>query len=440
MFASLPRLGLIVVDEEHDASFKQQEGARCTGARPRRMARPQLRVPVLLGSATPSLETWQRVQEGRYRRLVLPERVGGGELPRVRLVDMRSLAMRPAAAPPPSASSVGAATPTPLSPPLLAALNERIARGEQSLRAPAAAAMRRCSIALPAAGRAAAHCSAWRVFHKIDRTLRCHHCGFAERVPRACPECGNLDITPLGRGTEKLEEQARCGAPPGARITRIDADSTRRVGELARQLGAVHEVRSTCLWARRSSPRARLPPGHAGGRGGPRRCAVQRRLPRPERLFALLMQAAGRAAASRPGRAQQDVDPDFRPLTRLYAALARHDYEAFAAQLDERRAAGRRSAPPRVVPKRAAPKRPPPSCATRRRRYARSTPPLAWWPTRRCRRRWRWPTSSARRCLSSRARAGAATRAGRLAARAERAARAGKGVIRWAVDVDPLAI
>ncbi|MFX8219054.1 primosomal protein N', partial [Acinetobacter baumannii] len=74
------------------------------------------------------------------------------------------------------------------------------------------------------------HCSAWRVFHKRDRTLRCHHCGFTERVPQACPHCGNPDIAPLGRGTERLEEQL-AQALPGARVLRIDADSTRRKGE-----------------------------------------------------------------------------------------------------------------------------------------------------------------------------------------------------------------
>ena len=83
------------------------------------------------------------------------------------------------------------------------------------------------------------NCSAWRVFHKIDRTLRCHHCGLAERVPRACPDCGNLDIAAIGRGTERLEEQL-AQALPGARIARIDADTTRRKGALQAQLDAVH--------------------------------------------------------------------------------------------------------------------------------------------------------------------------------------------------------
>jgi primosomal protein N' (replication factor Y) len=96
------------------------------------------------------------------------------------------------------------------------------------------------------------HCSAWRVFHKLDRTLRCHHCGFTERVPRACPDCGNLDIAPIGRGTERLEEQiGRGAADDAAAIARIDADSTRLKGALEAQLGACMPARSTCWWARR---------------------------------------------------------------------------------------------------------------------------------------------------------------------------------------------
>ena len=104
------------------------------------------------------------------------------------------------------------------------------------------------------------HCSAYRVFHKIDRTLRCHHCGFTERVPRACPACGNLDIAPVGRGTERLEEhlaellRAACGGPTAApvRIARIDADSTRKQGRARSAAGArCMRARSTCWSARR---------------------------------------------------------------------------------------------------------------------------------------------------------------------------------------------
>ncbi|HEX6017252.1 MAG TPA: primosomal protein N', partial [Burkholderiaceae bacterium] len=175
VFASLPRLGLVVVDEEHDASYKQQEGARYS-ARDLAVYRGHLeRVPVVLGSATPSLETWQHALSGRYQRLPLDERIGGAVLPRVRLFDMGTLPRATGQAPPA------------LAPVVLDALRERTGRGEQ------------CLVFLNRRGYAPVlhcadcgwksecpHCSAWRVFHKFDRTLRCHHCGASERVPRAC--------------------------------------------------------------------------------------------------------------------------------------------------------------------------------------------------------------------------------------------------------------
>ncbi|MFN7726816.1 MAG: primosomal protein N', partial [Rubrivivax sp.] len=228
VFAPLPRLGLVVVDEEHDPSFKQQEGARYSARDLAVWRAHDAGVPVLLGSATPSLESWQRVQEGRYRRLGLEQRIGGGAMPRVRLFDMNTLPRER-----------GQEAPA-VAPPLLAALEERRQRGEQSLlllNRRGYAPVLHCGACGWKSG--CPHCSAWRVFHKGDRTLRCHHCGFSERVPRACPDCGNLDIAPLGRGTEKLEEQL-AALLPGARVARIDADSTRAVGALESQLAAVH--------------------------------------------------------------------------------------------------------------------------------------------------------------------------------------------------------
>ncbi|NDD15151.1 MAG: primosomal protein N', partial [Betaproteobacteria bacterium] len=195
IFASMPHLQLIVVDEEHDPSYKQQEGARYS-ARDLAVFRGRLEnAPVILGSATPSLESWHHsraaAEGGRYLRLEMPDRVGGhSNFPLVRRVDMNH-------------QPKGAV----FSQPLLQAIQERVARGEQ------------CMILLNRRGYApvlqcsdcdwkseCTHCSAYRVFHKIDRTLRCHHCGFTERVPRHCPACGNPDIRPLGRGTEQLEE------------------------------------------------------------------------------------------------------------------------------------------------------------------------------------------------------------------------------------------
>ena len=202
VFASLPRLGLVVVDEEHDASYKQQEGARYS-ARDLAVYRGHLEhVPVVLGSATPSLETWQHARSGRYRRLPLEHRIGGATLPRVRLFDMGSLPRASGQAPPA------------LAPPVLEALRDCSASGEQSLvflnRRGYAPVLHCADCGWKSE---CPNCSAWRVFHKLDRTLRCHHCGHTERVPRACPTCGNLDIQPLGRGTEKLAEQLAAELP-----------------------------------------------------------------------------------------------------------------------------------------------------------------------------------------------------------------------------------
>jgi primosomal protein N' (replication factor Y) len=336
VFAPLPRLGLIVVDEEHDPSYKQQEGARYS-ARDLAVVRGHLEaVPVLLGSATPSLESWHNALPaadggaGRYRRLTLAARIGGGALPAVRLVDLSRLPRE-------------SLRDQPIAPALLTALRERLERGEQSLvflNRRGYAPVLQCGEC--AWKSACAHCSAWRVFHKRDRTLRCHHCGFYERVPRACPDCGNPDIQPVGRGTERLEEQL--GALlPGARIARIDADTTRRSGALEAELARVHAGEVDVLVGTQM-----IAKGHDFRRitlvaaANPDAALFSSDFRAPERLFALLMQAAGRAGrdAQQAARAEMWVQT-WHPQHPLYAALTAHDYEAFAReQLEERRAAG----------------------------------------------------------------------------------------------------
>ena len=335
VFASMPRLGLIVVDEEHDPSYKQQEGARYS-ARDLAVYRGRLEgATVVLGSATPSLESWQRASEGRYLRLALPSRIGGGALPKVRLVDMNQ-------------QPKGKALNTALSAPLVAALQERIARGEQSLvflNRRGYAPVLHCGDCGWKSG--CPHCSAWRVFHKLDRTLRCHHCGFTERVPRACPDCGNLDIAPMGRGTERLEEQLaqllRTADDRPARVARIDADSTRLKGSLEAQLGAVHAGEVDVLVGTQMVTK-----GHDFRRitlvaaVNPDSSLFSSDFRAPERLFALLMQAGGRAGrdASQAARSEMWVQT-WHPQHALYAALRSHDFEAFASsQLQEREMAG----------------------------------------------------------------------------------------------------
>ena len=340
VFASLPGLALIVVDEEHDASYKQQEGARYS-ARDLALWRGRAQgAKVVLGSATPSLESWHASspEMGRYQRLEMPSRIGAGALPRLRLVDMGQ-------------QPRGAV----FAPPLLAAITERVQRGEQ------------CLVLLNRRGFAPVlhchacgwksdcpHCSAHQVFHKIDRTLRCHHCGYAQRVPRACPSCGNPDIAPVGRGTEQLEEQLaallRNVITPerrAARVARIDADSTKPKGALEEQLAQVHAGEVDVLVGtqmvakghdfRRITLVAAVQPDGA---------LFSSDFRAPERLFALLMQAAGRAGRDARYLAAQESRPEmwlqtWHPEHTLFAALRRHDYPAFAQQqLAERREAG----------------------------------------------------------------------------------------------------
>ena len=338
VFASLPRLGLIVVDEEHDPSYKQQEGARYS-ARDLAVWRGRREgVLTVLGSATPSLETWHRAGLGGYGRAALPERIGGAGWPVVRLLDMGKLARATEGL---RSGSTGVAPG--LAPQLVAALQERVARGEQSL----VFLNRRGYAPVLSCGECGwlsgcPHCSAWRVFHKQDRSLRCHHCGLADAVPRACPECGNPDIAPVGRGTERLEEQL-AALLPEARIARIDADSVRRKGALEAQLGAVHAGQVDILVGTQMVAK-----GHDFRRIGlvaavnPDSSLFSSDFRAPERLFALLMQAAGRAgrdAAS--GMASEMWVQTWHPAHPLYAALARHDFAAFAAsQLGERESAG----------------------------------------------------------------------------------------------------
>ncbi|NKI95684.1 primosomal protein N' [Rhizobacter sp. SG703] len=330
VFAPLPRLGLIVVDEEHDPSYKQQEGARYS-ARDLAVYRGKLEgACVVLGSATPSIESWQRAEQGRYTRLTMGHRIGGGALPAVRLVDMNLL---------PKVKGISTA----LSPQLVAALGARLERGEQSmlfLNRRGYAPVLHCGECGWKSG--CPNCSAFRVFHRVDRTLRCHHCSLTQPVPRACPDCGNLDIAPMGRGTERLEEQL-AQALPGARIARIDADSTRLKGSLEAQLSAVHDGNVDVLVGTQMVAK-----GHDFRRitlvaaVDPDSALFSSDFRAPERVFSLLMQAAGRAGrdAAQAGASEMWVQT-WHPRHALYQALRTHDYAAFAAQqLKEREMAG----------------------------------------------------------------------------------------------------
>jgi primosomal protein N' (replication factor Y) (superfamily II helicase) len=320
----LPRLALVVVDEEHDVSFKQQEGLRYSG-RDAAIVRAKLAAcPVVLGTATPSLESWFNCRAGRYELLTLPERaVPGAKLPAVSTVDLRS-----------------AATEQGLAAPVVEAIAARLARGEQSLvfinrrgYAPVLA----CEACGWAAG--CKRCSARLVLHKAAGRLRCHHCGAEEAVPRACPTCGNVDLRALGRGTQRVEETL-AGLFPQARILRIDRDQARRRGELARTLEGIgrgegdilvgtqllakgHDFPNLTLVCVLNADSALLSTDYRSA----------------ERLFATLAQVGGRSGRrEQPGEVL--VQTRF-PGHPMYRALIRHDYAGFAeAQLAERESAG----------------------------------------------------------------------------------------------------
>ena len=338
VFASMPNLKLIVVDEEHDPSYKSQDGARYS-ARDLAVYRGKLDgAKVILGSATPSLESWYHsrpvAQGGRYQRLTMADRIGGGVLPKVLTVNMEHQPKK-----------------TVLSSPLLSAIAERIARGEQAmvfLNRRGYAPVLHCGDC--GWKSECPHCSAYRVFHKIDRTLRCHHCGFTERVPRACPACGNTDISTIGRGTEQLEEHladllSGVTRPDGSpvRIARIDADSTKLKGALQQQLAQVHAGEVDVLVGTQM-----IAKGHdfrnitLVAAVNPDGALFSSDFRAPERLFSLLMQAAGRAGrdAAQGGRSEMWIQ-SHHPQHPLYLALKKHDYPSFAEdQLQEREAAG----------------------------------------------------------------------------------------------------
>ena len=324
VLAPLPRLGLVVVDEEHDTSFKQQEGLRYSGRDAAVMRAKLAACPVVLGTATPSLETWFNCRAGRYELLELKERASpGAVLPSVRIVDLRS-----------EAPEQG------LAPSLAGAIGERLSRGEQSLvfinrrgYAPVLA----CEACGWAAG--CERCSARLVLHSADRRLHCHHCGAETGIPRACPTCGNPDLRAVGRGTQRIEETLAARFP-GARIVRIDRDSARRRGELALALAGARSGQANILVGTQLLAKGHdFPQLTLVGVLNADSALVSTDYRAPERLFATLEQVAGRAGRrERPGEVLVQTRYPQHPL---FAALARHDFAGFAAsQLAEREAAG----------------------------------------------------------------------------------------------------
>jgi primosomal protein N' (replication factor Y) len=320
----LPRLALVVVDEEHDTSFKQQEGLRYSGRDAAVMRAKFAACPVVLGTATPSLETWHNALAGRYERISLPDRaVPGARLPKVRTLDLK---LQPAE--------------NGFAPGLIAAIGARLARHEQSLifinrrgYAPVLA----CHACGWTSG--CERCTARMVLHKPDRRLRCHHCGAESAIPRACPTCGNVDLKAMGRGTQRVEETLETQFPR-ARIVRIDRDSARRRTDLARTLEGITRGEADILVGTQLLAKGHDFPlltlvGVLDADGA----LLSTDYRSAERLYATLAQVAGRAGRrEQPGEVLVQTRYAQHPL---YASLASHDFAAFAtAQLAEREAAG----------------------------------------------------------------------------------------------------
>jgi len=324
VFTPLPNLGLIIVDEEQDSSFKQQDGLRYSARDLAIFRGKQANIPVVLGSATPSLESYHHALTGRYRHVRLLSRaVQNAALPSIRCIDTRI-----------NKTQDG------LSQPLLQALDQCLKEKHQSLiflnRRGYAPVLLCKSCGWSAACQ---RCSSRLVVHLRDKKLSCHHCGHQAQFPRACPHCGNQDITPFGQGTQRVEETLAAHFP-SARILRIDRDSTRRKHAWQEILHAIQTQQVDILIGTQL-----LAKGHdfsnlaLVGILNADNALYSTDFRASERLFAQLMQVAGRA-----GRANVAghvlIQTEF-PEHPLYQSLRQHNYDALAQTLlAERKIAG----------------------------------------------------------------------------------------------------
>jgi len=321
VFAPLPSPGLIIVDEEHDASYKQQRGFRYS-ARDLAVVRAQrLNIPIVLGSATPSLETFNNAAQGRYEKLSLPKRIGSAGVPKVRVVDLNRHASRQA-----------------LSTPLISAIGQHLTAGNQvllflnrrgfapALFCPTCKAAEQCR-----------RCDARMTVHAKSAAVRCHHCGAERPLEIACHTCGSERVA-VGAGTQRVGDEL-AGLFPAARIARLDRDSTSRKGSLAAVLHDVEAgnveilIGTQMLTKGHDFPRVTLVGVLNADQG------LFGTDPRShERLAQTILQVAGRAGrADRPGEVVIQTHYPDHPLLKC---LLEGDYTAFATlALVERREA-----------------------------------------------------------------------------------------------------
>ncbi len=323
VFVPLARPGVIVVDEEHDPSFKQQDGFRYHARDVAVVRAREAGIPVVLGSATPSLESLRNAGLGRYRTLRLPARAGDAAVPAVDLVDLRGRKL-----------SAG------ISPQLLQALDEELDAGRQALvflNRRGFATTLICHDCGWIAG--CRRCDARMTLHLARERLCCHHCGSERRPDSRCPDCGGEDLRPLGQGTERLEA-VLAERYAAAGVVRIDRDTTRRRGSLDAKLAAVHGGQARLLVGTQMLAKGHHFPevtlvgvvnADAGLFGTDFRAA--------ERVAQQIVQVVGHAGrAQHPGRVLVQTHHPEHPLLQ---ALVHSGYHAFAeAALQERRQAG----------------------------------------------------------------------------------------------------
>ncbi|WP_288473745.1 primosomal protein N' [uncultured Pseudomonas sp.] len=323
LFTPLKHPGLIIVDEEHDASYKQQEGLRYH-ARDLAVVRARFEnLPVLLGSATPSLESLHNAEQGRYAHLRLSLRAGGAQPPRFERLDVRSRPLDSG-----------------LSQPLLKAMGATLERGQQVLvflnrRGFAPTLLCHDCGWLAQCPR----CDARMTYHRGSGELRCHHCDQRQTPPRHCPSCGKLDLRPVGAGTERAEERLQL-LFPDVPVLRIDRDTTARKDALGKLLRTIHSgapcilVGTQMLAKGHHFPKVTLVAVLDADSG-----LFSADFRASERMAQQIVQVAGRAGrAEEPGQVLIQTHLADHPLM---VQLAEEGYPAFARQaLQERRAAG----------------------------------------------------------------------------------------------------
>jgi primosomal protein N' (replication factor Y) len=312
VFTPLARPGAIIVDEEHDGSYKQQEGFRYSARDLAVMRARRLGIPVILGSATPSLESLENARAGRYARLVLPERPGEARHPRVAVVDLRH-----------HMAHEGLATPT------LESITRHLQSGGQVLvylnrrgYAP--------TLFCPGCGWVAPcrACDARLTVHLRSQRLRCHHCGSQEAMPLACPQCGH-EVKPVGQGTERVEDLLR-DRFPDVQLARLDRDAVRRKGDLQSILGRVASGEARILVGTQMLTKGHHFPDVSlvvivnADQG-----LFSADFRASERLAQTIVQVAGRAGrASRPGEVLVQTEFPDHPLLK---SLLNSGYDGFAA-------------------------------------------------------------------------------------------------------------